>query len=117
LEPQATADQRILSLAGKIRYAVDPNSHFPARITGELLITQTDGRIVRHREEISLNGQEETTEANVVEKFQSNAMTAVSRRQAQEIQECLLHLEAFADAKSIAGVFQGDTFTERKHSV
>lgn len=110
LESQATTDRKILSLADRIRYEIDPGSRFPECITGELLVTLTDGRVIRYREEINLEDGEEVTDANIVEKFQNNAVTAASQRQVQEIQECLLHIEEFEDAKQIAKVFKRGTF-------
>jgi 2-methylcitrate dehydratase PrpD len=43
-------DPRVLALAGKVRYVVDPDNPYPQRFTGHARMTLSDGRVVEERQ-------------------------------------------------------------------
>ncbi len=44
------ADQAVLRLAGKIRYAIDPDNEYPRNFTGHLRATLRDGQVIELRQ-------------------------------------------------------------------
>ena len=67
-------DQRILALAAKVRYVVDPDNPYPARYTGHVRVTLRDGRVVEERQPHIRGGRHEPlSREELVAKFSSNA--------------------------------------------
>jgi 2-methylcitrate dehydratase PrpD len=67
-------DERILGLAGKLRYRVDPANPYPARYTGHVKMTLKDGRVFEeHQPHIRGGVQEPLTRADIEAKFRGNA--------------------------------------------
>jgi 2-methylcitrate dehydratase PrpD len=99
LEDDALGDADILALAERVHYETDPATTFPRHYTGEVVVTLRGGRTLRHREAINRgNGERPLSEADIIEKFRSNAARAVSRDKAQAIETLLLSLDQAADA-------------------
>jgi 2-methylcitrate dehydratase PrpD len=67
-------DERILALAGKVKYVVDPNNPYPKAYTGHVRMTLKDGRVVEERQpHIRGGAQEPLSRAEIEDKFRSNA--------------------------------------------
>jgi len=67
-------DPRILALAAKVRYVVDPDNPYPARYTGHVRVTLRDGRVVEERQPHIRGGRHEPlSREELVAKFSSNA--------------------------------------------
>ena len=102
LEDEAITDVETLALADRVDYEIDPASTFPRHYSGEVIVTTRDGRLLRHREQINLgNGERPLGEAEILEKFRSNALRAISQRQAQRIKDLLLSIDQFADVNQV----------------
>ena len=68
-------DERILGLAGKVRYRVDPENPYPARYTGHVKMTLKDGRIFEERQPHIRGGvHEPLSRADIERKFRGNAV-------------------------------------------
>ena len=103
LEPEALHDETILALAEKVRYQADPASPFPRAYSGEVVVKTTDGRELRHREEVNRGAADRPlANAEIIDKFMGNALLAVSRARAEEIRDSLLALEQYEDAGELA---------------
>jgi 2-methylcitrate dehydratase PrpD len=103
LEDDALGDPEILALANRVQYETDPATTFPRHYTGEVIVNLRGGRTLNHREAINRgNGERPLSEADIVEKFRSNAARAVSRDKAQAIETLLLSLDQAADAGHLA---------------
>ncbi len=48
--PQTVRDERILALASKVRYQIDPNNPYPRAFTGHVRMTLADGRVIEERQ-------------------------------------------------------------------
>ena len=48
--PETVRDERILALASKVRYVVDPANPYPRAYTGHVRFTLADGRVVEERQ-------------------------------------------------------------------
>ncbi len=67
-------DPRILALASKVRYAVDPDNPYPKRYTGHVKMTLTDGRVFEERQPHIRGGRHEPlSSADIDAKFRGNA--------------------------------------------
>jgi 2-methylcitrate dehydratase PrpD len=67
-------DPRILALAAKVRYAIDPNNPYPKAYTGHVKMTLKDGRVFEERQPHIRGGVHEPLGREELElKFRSNA--------------------------------------------
>jgi 2-methylcitrate dehydratase PrpD len=70
----AVRDPAIVALAGKVRYAIDPQNPYPKNFTGHIRATLRDGSVVEERQPYMRGGaREPLTRADVEEKFFLNA--------------------------------------------
>jgi 2-methylcitrate dehydratase PrpD len=67
-------DPRILALASKVRYVVDPHNPYPKAYTGHVRMTLEDGRVFEERQPHIRGGvQEPLTREDLERKFRGNA--------------------------------------------
>lgn len=70
---ETARDKRILALASKVRYVVDPNNPYPKAYTGHIRMTLRDGTVVEERQPYIRGGvKEPLTRAEIEDKFRSN---------------------------------------------
>ncbi|HLQ25654.1 MAG TPA: MmgE/PrpD family protein [Acidiferrobacterales bacterium] len=70
----AVRDKRVLALAAKIRYQIDPHNPYPQNYTGHARVTLRDGRMLEARQPHLRGGaKERLTRAELEEKFARNA--------------------------------------------
>lgn len=102
LEDAALADPQVLDLAQRVAYEVDPNSPFPKYYSGEVIVTTTDGRELRERQEVNRGSADRPLSAADIErKFMENARLVVSPQRAAQLRDLVLGLEAL-DARQLA---------------
>ena len=66
-------DPRILALAAKVRYVVDPKNPYPKAFTGHIRATLNDGTVVEERQpHIRGGAQEPLSRADIEDKFRAN---------------------------------------------
>src|SRR5436190_3579528 len=66
-------DARLLALAAKVRYEIDPDNPYPDRFTGHVRVKLKDGRTVEERQGHMRGGVEEPlTRKDIEEKFRLN---------------------------------------------
>ena len=71
---KTVSDPRILALAAKVRYVVDPNNPYPKAYTGHIRMTLKDGRVFEERQPHIRGGvQEPLTHEDIEGKFRGNA--------------------------------------------
>ncbi len=71
---RSASDERILGLAGKVRYRIDPDNPYPARYTGHVKMTLKDGRVFEERQPHMRGGVHEPLAPGELErKFRGNA--------------------------------------------
>jgi 2-methylcitrate dehydratase PrpD len=67
-------DPRVLALASKVRYVVDPDNPYPKAYTGHMRVTLKDGRVLEERQPHIRGGVHEPLAREEIErKFRSNA--------------------------------------------
>ena len=108
LEPEALSDRASLSVATKVRYQLDPSSTFPKHFCGEVIITTTDGRELRHRESVNRGADERPLSAvEIEEKFMSNVEIVTSRSVGQRVLDSVMGLAAAKHAADVIDVWRG----------
>ncbi len=70
----AVRDPKVVALAGKVRYRIDPQNPYPKNFTGHIRATLRDGSIVEERQPYMRGGaQEPLSRADIEQKFLLNA--------------------------------------------
>jgi len=70
---ETVRDERILALASKVQYVVDPKNPYPRAYTGHILATLTDGKVVEERQpHIRGGAHEPLTREDIESKFRGN---------------------------------------------
>ncbi len=70
---ETVRDPRILALAAKVKYVVDPNNPYPKAYTGHVRMTLKDGRVFEERQpHIRGGAQEPLSRAEIEDKFRRN---------------------------------------------
>jgi 2-methylcitrate dehydratase PrpD len=70
----AITDPRVLALAARVKYVIDPQNPYPNNYTGHLRATLRDGSVVEERQPYLRGGaQEPLTRQDVIDKFLLNA--------------------------------------------
>ena len=69
----AVKDGRVLALASKVRYRIDPQNPYPNEFTGHIRATLADGRVIEERQPHFRGGAKEPlSRADIEEKFALN---------------------------------------------
>jgi 2-methylcitrate dehydratase PrpD len=67
-------DPRILALASKVKYVVDPDNPYPKAYTGHVRMTLKDGRVFEERQPHIRGGvHEPLSRGDIEQKFRGNA--------------------------------------------
>ena len=70
---EAVADERVLAVASKVRYRIDPDNPYPNEFTGHIRATLNDGSMVTERQPHFRGGSKEPlTRADIFDKFALN---------------------------------------------
>ena len=103
LEDSSLKDPHILGLAAKVHYAIDPNSTFPRHYGGEVVVRTRDGRELRRREAVNRGSADRPlSNADIVDKFMSNAAYGASAQEALHVRKAILDMDEGAPARALA---------------
>ena len=70
----AVHDQKVIALAGKVRYRIDPQNPYPKNFTGHIRATLRDGSVMEeHQPHMRGGAHEPLTRADIEQKFLLNA--------------------------------------------
>jgi 2-methylcitrate dehydratase PrpD len=98
-------DERLRSLAAKIRYQIDPHNPYPDEFTGHVRVTLNDGASVEERQPHMRGGaREPLTRADLEEKFRLNC--AYGGWQAKRADEFLAAARRAFDSRIDLGAFR-----------
>lgn len=99
----AISDSQLLSLAGKVRYELDPTLDYPRRFSGHVRIRLKDGRVVEENQPYLRGGLEfPLTPEELEEKFRRNARMALGEEKVKEIIAAVKNLEGLASIPALA---------------
>lgn len=108
LEPDALNDATTLAVAHKVDYEADPASAFPKYYSGEVIVTLTDGRELRHREHMNRGASDRPlTSADILAKFEENAGMALAPSRVALVAEAVLGLDDGISARGLSAVLAG----------
>lgn len=108
IEEPALSDPRILALADKVAYRIDPNSSFPKAYSGEVRIALKDGRSLGEREEINRGAPDRPlSDADIIAKYRANAELSVHPSVSARIEEAVLALDETNDLAVFASRISG----------
>lgn len=92
--PERIKDERLLAVARKVRYTVDPGSAFPRTFPGRLRIRLVDGRVLEAAEPFNRGSAENPLGVSeVVAKFRRNAGRVLPPSRVATLEEAALGLE------------------------
>ena len=95
-------DERLLGLAARVRYVLDPASTFPNGFPGWVTAHLADGRVVEAREPDGRGGPARPLpEAAIVEKFRANAGLVLEAARREELERAVLALDEAPDVRKI----------------
>ena len=102
IEEEALRDPDILKLADKFTYRADPDSPFPKAYSGELVVTKTDGQVLRHREHINRGAADRPlSNGEIVDKYRGNAALSVDKDKMARVEAAVLNLDRANDASAL----------------
>jgi 2-methylcitrate dehydratase PrpD len=111
LEEPTLSDPEVLGLAAKVQHEVDPKSEYPKYYSGEVIVTTTDGRELRHREHVTHGAADNPVSAEqICTKFMENAERVMSRTRAEKLRDLILQIEELADARALARALSGSSY-------
>jgi 2-methylcitrate dehydratase PrpD len=91
-------DERVLSMAARVRYTVDPLSPYPRTFPGWVKVRLADGRVLEAREESQRGGPERPISADeVIAKFRDNAGRLLPPLRAAALENAVLGMERLRD--------------------
>jgi 2-methylcitrate dehydratase PrpD len=99
LEPPVYTDARLLDLATKVHYEIDPKAGFPKTRSGEVIVTLKNGTKLRERDEI--RPDEPASAEEIVRKYFANTDMAIERSRAEKIRDVILALDAQQDTRAL----------------
>lgn len=105
LEASSYGDPRLLALAQKVEYEIDPDPGFPKFRTGEVIVATRGGQKLGKREAI-MPDEPASAEA-IAGKFMDSAGSVMSAERAGRIRDTLLDLERLADARTLTRLLSG----------
>jgi 2-methylcitrate dehydratase PrpD len=87
-------DSKILELAAKIRYELDPTIDYPRHFSGHVKVKMNDGKVFEENQPHPRGGFEDPLPpAEIVAKFRANARLALSTSKVDEIMKMIDRLE------------------------
>jgi 2-methylcitrate dehydratase PrpD len=103
---ERAADPRVLDLAGKIRYVIDPANEYPRNYTGHIRVSLNDGSVVELRQPHFRGGvREPLTRDELIAKFHGNvAYGAASPQYGQSLLDFCLNLQTESDVSGLAEI-------------
>jgi 2-methylcitrate dehydratase PrpD len=102
-----TRDPRILEVARKVDYVVDPSLPYPKRFTGHVRVELVDGRVLEETQDAPRGGPEYPLGLDELrDKFRANAARALPAAQVDTVLERLLGIGRAADVAPAAAALR-----------
>ncbi|MBA2528367.1 MAG: MmgE/PrpD family protein [Euzebyales bacterium] len=99
---ESLTDPVILATAQKVTCEPDPDSGFPELFSGEVIVETTDGRTLRHREQVNRGAASRPLSAqDITRKFEENARLALGAERREQIRSAVLALDTVADVREM----------------
>jgi 2-methylcitrate dehydratase PrpD len=105
-----TRDPRILAIAEKVSYVLDPTMPYPRRFTGHVRVVLADGRVLEETQEAPRGGPERPfAKDELWAKFRANAARALPAPQVEALLGRLATVGGAPDVAAAAALLRRDT--------
>ncbi len=95
---ESIRESRVLALAARVRYTVDPLSPYPRTFPGWVKVRLADGRVLEAREECQRGGADRPiAPAEVIAKFRDNAARLLSPPRVCDLESAVLGMDRAQD--------------------
>jgi 2-methylcitrate dehydratase PrpD len=102
-----TQDPRILAVAGKVRYVVDPSLPYPQRFTGHVRVELADGRVLEETQDAPRGSPERPLAPEELRaKFRANAARALPAAQVETLLDKVLAIDRTQDVTVTAAALR-----------
>jgi 2-methylcitrate dehydratase PrpD len=102
---ESIREPRVLALAARVRYTVDPLSPYPRTFPGWVKVRLADGRVFEAREESQRGGANRPIAPDeVIAKFRDNAARLLPPARVAALEEAVLGMERARDLGPLAGL-------------
>jgi 2-methylcitrate dehydratase PrpD len=99
---ESIREGRLLALAARVRYTVDPASSYPRTFPGWVKVRLANGKVLEAREESQRGGPDKPIAPDeVVAKFRDNAARLMSEPQITALQSAVLGMERAPDLSAL----------------
>lgn len=96
--PESIRDDRVLALAARVRYSVDPASPYPRTFPGWIKVRLADGRVLEARQASQRGGPDRPIAPDeVIAKFRDNASRLLTRPRVAALEGAVLGMERARD--------------------
>jgi 2-methylcitrate dehydratase PrpD len=98
----AVTDARVLALASRVTYELDPSIDYPRQFVGDVRVTLADGRALDERRDHPRGGPDDPmSAAELVEKFRGNAALRLKREKIDDVVAAVAALVTAADLRGL----------------
>jgi 2-methylcitrate dehydratase PrpD len=102
---ESIREPRVLALAARVRYTVDPLSPYPRTFPGWVKVRLADGKVLEAREESQRGGADRPIAPDeVIAKFRDNAARLLPPPRVAALEEAVLGMERARDLGSLAAL-------------
>jgi 2-methylcitrate dehydratase PrpD len=98
----AVADERVLALASRITYELDPAIDYPRQFVGDVHVSLADGRTLEERRDRPRGGPDDPMSGEeLAQKFRGNAALRLNREKIDEIAAAVPALATVTDPREL----------------
>lgn len=102
---KATHDSQILSVAGKVRYELDPTIDYPRHFSGHVRIKLKNGAVLEESRPYPRGGLEDPIPpGEIEEKFRANAAFALPRAKVEKVVSAVRELEELRSIRALTNL-------------
>lgn len=102
---KATHDSQILSVAGKVRYELDPTIDYPRHFSGHVRIKLKNGTVLEESRPYPRGGLEDPIPpGEIEEKFRANAAFALPRAKVEKVVSAVRELEELRSIRALTNL-------------
>lgn len=105
IDESAYSDPRLLALAQKVSYEIDPKSGWPKYRTGEIIVRMKNGQEIALRKNILPD--EQAADKDIFDKFMDNTRFSLPPSQAKKILEMIRNIERVPDIREVTRILAG----------
>lgn len=108
-EPAGISNDRILELAKRVRYEIDPDTTFPKFYPGEVILVMRDGKRLGYKVAFNRGGPgNPMTSPEIMDKFRDNARRVLTGNRIETVIEAVMKLDHTSDVRDFTSLLAKD---------